>query len=170
MIHGLAGLVCFSLVAMAAFALAWCLRREPDWRRWSLVVAVCGALVIAFFIASIVASVIDATGALPNAPTGLLVAARTVAEALADLATSPDWISDGPIPEIAGPREESLVEMATLVTARRGDPVRIEGTIDQSDPDHAVYTSGALLPSPHAMLAGPTFEEWLSSRTGVALA
>lgn len=41
-----------------------------------------------------------------------LVAARTVAQALADLATGPEWVqvpgsSGTPIPEIAGPREET---------------------------------------------------------------
>jgi uncharacterized protein YbjT (DUF2867 family) len=55
-----------------------------------------------------------------------LVAARTVAEALADLATGPESppapeSNPAPIPEIAGPREESLVEMATLLAARRGE-------------------------------------------------
>jgi uncharacterized protein YbjT (DUF2867 family) len=96
-----------------------------------------------------------------------LVAARSVAEALADLATEPESPaaagSAAPIREIAGPREESLVEMANLFVARRGDPVKIEGVSDPSDPDSEVYTSGALLPGPGAMLAGPTFEEWLES-------
>jgi len=89
-----------------------------------------------------------------------LVAARTVAEALADLATGPEP-ADASIPEIAGPREESLVEMAKLLVAHRGDSVRIEGVADASDPDHGLYESGALLPGPHATLAGPTFEDWL---------
>jgi uncharacterized protein YbjT (DUF2867 family) len=96
-----------------------------------------------------------------------LVAARTVAEALADLATVPDSAPSGtstaPIPEIAGPREENLVEMARLLTARRGDPVRIEGATNPADPDGDLYEDGALLPGPHATLAGPTFEEWLES-------
>jgi uncharacterized protein YbjT (DUF2867 family) len=96
-----------------------------------------------------------------------LVAARTVAEALADLATVPDSAPAGtgtaPIPEIAGPREESLVEMARLLAARRGDPVRIEGATNPADPDGDLYEDGALLPGPHATLAGPTFEEWLES-------
>jgi uncharacterized protein YbjT (DUF2867 family) len=97
-----------------------------------------------------------------------LVAARTVAEALAELATDPDSAtppgsSETPIPEIAGPREESLVEMARLQAARRGDPVRIESRSDPSDPDGELYESGALLPGPGATLAGPTFEEWLDS-------
>jgi uncharacterized protein YbjT (DUF2867 family) len=88
-----------------------------------------------------------------------LVAARTVAEALTELATSPE----ATISEIAGPREESLVEMAELLAARRGDPVRIEGMSDPADPDSDLYETGALLPGPNATLAGPTFEEWVNS-------
>jgi uncharacterized protein YbjT (DUF2867 family) len=93
-----------------------------------------------------------------------LVAARTVAEALGDLATGPDTPpADGPILEIAGPRVESLVEMATLLARRRGDATRIEGMSDPADPDAPLFESGALLPGPNAILAGPTFEEWLDS-------
>ena len=92
-----------------------------------------------------------------------LVAARTVAEALADLATGSEPATAS-IPEIAGPREESLAEMAKLLGAHRGDQLRIEGVTDSAEPDHDLYESGALLPGPHAVLAGPTFEEWLVSR------
>jgi uncharacterized protein YbjT (DUF2867 family) len=96
-----------------------------------------------------------------------LVAAHAVAEALADLATAPEPAgpaSNGaPIPEIAGPREERLDEMARLLATRRGDPVRIEGVTISADPDRELYERGALLPGPHASLAGPTFEEWLNS-------
>jgi uncharacterized protein YbjT (DUF2867 family) len=93
-----------------------------------------------------------------------LVAARTVAEVLADLAVGPESSASGaPIPEIAGPREESLVAMARLLAARRGEPARIEGVTDPGDSDNDLYTSGALLPGPHAILAGPTFEEWLDA-------
>jgi uncharacterized protein YbjT (DUF2867 family) len=96
------------------------------------------------------------------------VAARTVAQALADLATGPGSApapgSSGlPILEIAGPREENLVDMATRLVARRGDPVRIEGVSDPTDPNRDLYETGGLLPGPHATLAGPTFEEWLNS-------
>jgi uncharacterized protein YbjT (DUF2867 family) len=92
------------------------------------------------------------------------VAARSVAEALVDLATGRDTADTGAsITEIAGPREESLVELARLVAARRGEPARIEGVSNPSDPDNAVYVSGALLPGPNATLAGPTFQEWLES-------
>jgi len=89
-----------------------------------------------------------------------LVAASTVAETLVDLATEPGF-SDAAIPEVAGPREESLVEMAKLFVARRGDRIQIEGVSDPTDPDHDLYESGALLPGPDAILGGPTFEAWL---------
>jgi uncharacterized protein YbjT (DUF2867 family) len=95
-----------------------------------------------------------------------LVAARTVAEALADLAngsTPAPETSAATISEIAGPREESLVDVARLLAARRGDSVRIEGVSDLADPEHALYASGALLPGPDAVLAGPTFEQWLNT-------
>jgi hypothetical protein len=52
--------------------------------------------------------------------------------------------------------------MAMLLANRRGDPVKVEGVSDPADPDHLVE-NGALLPGPHAVLAGPTFEEWLDS-------
>jgi uncharacterized protein YbjT (DUF2867 family) len=92
-----------------------------------------------------------------------LVAARTVAEALADLATGSAPATGTSIPEIAGPREESLVDVAKLVAARRGNSVRIEAVSDPDDPQLALFASGALLPGPDAVLAGPTFEEWLDS-------
>ena len=89
-----------------------------------------------------------------------LVAARTVAETLADLATAANG-TQAPILEIAGPREERLVEMATLLAARRGDAAPIEAPSDPSDPDQSVFASGGLLPGPDAILAGPTFQAWL---------
>jgi uncharacterized protein YbjT (DUF2867 family) len=94
-----------------------------------------------------------------------LVAARTVAEALADVATGA-WPEStaAPVPEIAGPREESLIAMANLLAARRGDTTRVEGAHNPDDPDDPLYEQGALLPSPHATLAGPTFEEWLEAQ------
>jgi uncharacterized protein YbjT (DUF2867 family) len=87
------------------------------------------------------------------------VAARTVAEALAALATSV-WEGEASS-EIAGPREESLVELAKLLVARNGNGVRIVDSSNPDDPDREVYESGGLLPGPIATLAGPTFEEWL---------
>jgi uncharacterized protein YbjT (DUF2867 family) len=95
-----------------------------------------------------------------------LVAARTVAEALVDLAngSGPARGSSGPpFPEIAGPREENLFDVAKLLAARRGDPLRVEVASDAALPESHLYETGALLPGPHATLAGPTFEEWLES-------
>lgn len=98
---------------------------------------------------------------VPNMRTQL-VAARSVAEALVDLATDGDE-TNGAIPELAGPRAETLAGVARLVAARHGEAVRFEGVTDPADPDAEAYESGGLLPGPQATLAGPTFEEWLDS-------
>ena len=93
-----------------------------------------------------------------------IVAARTVAEALADLAlpTEPEPAGAAPA-EIAGPREEYLPDLAKLLAANRGDPVTIEAVTNPADPDDALNDNGGLLPGPHATLAGPTFAEWLGA-------
>ena len=99
-----------------------------------------------------------------------IIAARTVAEALAAMATGPEAefgaaraaeSAGAPVPELAGPREENLASLARLVAARRGDQVRIEEAT-AADPDSEAAADGSLLPGPHARLAGPTFEEWLA--------
>jgi uncharacterized protein YbjT (DUF2867 family) len=90
-----------------------------------------------------------------------LVAARTVAEKLADLATHPS--ADGGIVEVAGPRPESMVDAAKRLCARRGDGVRIEGVSNPDDPDRALYEAGAQLPGKGAILGGPTFQAWLEA-------
>ena len=97
-----------------------------------------------------------------------LVAARSVAEALVDLAVRADAAptsgpAEAPFWEIAGPRPEDIVDMAALYAARHGDPVRIEGVSNPDDPDARTMATGGLLPGPHATLAGPTFEAWLDS-------
>jgi uncharacterized protein YbjT (DUF2867 family) len=92
-----------------------------------------------------------------------LVAAHTVAEAVAELATENKPVpatGDGPIWEIAGPRAENLADVARMLAARRGAPARVE-EVDAPDP---LYETGGALPGPDAVLAGPTFEEWLDSR------
>jgi hypothetical protein len=96
------------------------------------------------------------------------VAARAVAHALVDMATDPAWAaspahSEPPVPEIAGPREENLVDMAKLFVAHHGMSLRIQGVTDPSDPDDKVWEDGSLLANPHATLAGPTFQAWLDS-------
>ena len=91
-----------------------------------------------------------------------IVAARTVAEALADLALSTEPEGAQPA-EIAGPREEYLPDLAALLAAKRGEEVKIEAVSNPADPDDALNTNGGLLPSAHATLAGPTFAEWLDA-------
>jgi len=95
-----------------------------------------------------------------------LVAARTVAEELVNLAITPAAVrtsGSAPISEIAGPRAENLVDIAVKLIAKRGAPRRIESVSNTGDPDQALYESAGLLPGPKAKLAGPTFEEWLAS-------
>jgi uncharacterized protein YbjT (DUF2867 family) len=91
-----------------------------------------------------------------------IVAARTVAGALADLALSTEPEGAQPA-EIAGQREEYLPDLAQLVAAKRGEEVKIEAVSNPADPDDALNTNGGLLPGPHATLAGPTFAEWLNA-------
>ena len=91
-----------------------------------------------------------------------LVAARVVAEALADAAEETEFES-GRITEIAGPRDERLADAAAALFAGRGDAIEIRETRQQGDPDAVAYAEGAALPNPGATLAGPSFEAWLAS-------
>jgi uncharacterized protein YbjT (DUF2867 family) len=100
----------------------------------------------------------DDVGYVPQMRTQI-VAARTVAEAAADLAVD----GGAALSEVAGPREEDLVELARQFAARRGHPTKVEPVTNPSDPDDELNRSGALLPGPDALLAGPTFAEWLDS-------
>ncbi|MFI7636177.1 SDR family oxidoreductase [Nonomuraea sp. NPDC049400] len=93
-----------------------------------------------------------------------LVACRTVAEELVGLALDPGEPTPGtPIPEIAGPRKETLAEAAALLGARRG--IKVVGVDGSGMPDAELAAEGAFLPSPHAKLAGPTFQEWLDTQS-----
>ncbi|MGW4411290.1 SDR family oxidoreductase [Nonomuraea sp. NPDC004702] len=97
---------------------------------------------------------------VPELPTQL-VACRVVAEELVDLAVAAT-VPDTPIPEIAGPRRETLAEAARLLGARRG--VKVVGVDGAGVPDADLAAAGAFLPGPHARLAGPTFREWLDAQ------
>jgi hypothetical protein len=70
MIHGLAGLAAFTSLPAAAFVMARHFAAQPGSQRWTIYSAAIGALIILCFIASTTFSTMDATGALPNAPTG----------------------------------------------------------------------------------------------------
>ena len=93
-----------------------------------------------------------------------IVSARTVAETVADVATADG--DPAQIVEIAGPREEDLGQLATMLAARRGTPVKVQAVRNPADPDADMQATGGLLPGPGARLAGPTFEEWLSASAG----
>ncbi|TYB57472.1 NAD(P)H-binding protein [Nonomuraea sp. PA05] len=99
---------------------------------------------------------------IPALPTQL-VACRAVAEELVDLALDPAEPAPGtPVPEIAGPRKETLAEAAALLGARRG--VKVVGVDGSGMPDADIAAEGGFLPGPHAKLAGPAFQEWLDTR------
>ncbi|MEW1844960.1 NAD(P)H-binding protein [Nonomuraea angiospora] len=99
---------------------------------------------------------------IPALPTQL-VACRTAAETLVDLALDPDAPAPGrPIPEIAGPRKETMSEAAQLLGARRG--IKVVGVDGSGMPDAEIAANGGFLPSPHAKLAGPSFQEWLDTQ------
>jgi hypothetical protein len=97
-----------------------------------------------------------ATSAAPRSVVGLPAGAAAPASA-------EPRVSEIRVSEIVGPREEDLVEVARLLAARRGDPVRIEGVLDPSDPDRDLLESDARLHGPDAIHAGPTFQEWLAA-------
>jgi uncharacterized protein YbjT (DUF2867 family) len=96
-----------------------------------------------------------------------LVAARVVAETLADAAEEAT-IENGKVTEIAGPRAERLADAAAALVASRGDSVEIRESrggllAAPGDPDATAYAEGAVLPNPGAKLAGPSFQEWLKA-------
>jgi len=103
----------------------------------------------------------DGVAYLPEMRTQL-VAARVVAEALADAAEEPE-IENGRITEVAGPQEERLADVAARLFASRGESTEIRESRQSGDPDATAYAEGGALPNPGARLAGPTFEEWLAA-------
>jgi uncharacterized protein YbjT (DUF2867 family) len=103
----------------------------------------------------------DGVAYLPEMRTQL-VAARVVAEALADAAEEPE-IENGRITEVAGPQEERLADVAARLFASRGESTEIRESRQPGDPDATAYAEGGALPNPGARLAGPTFEEWLAA-------
>jgi hypothetical membrane protein len=72
MVHGLAGLITFVSLAVACFALARRFVGDARWRGWFAYSILTGGVIVAFFVASNVTSVLDMRGIWPNAPTGLL--------------------------------------------------------------------------------------------------
>lgn len=82
------------------------------------------------------------------------VAVDEIATVLLALATGD---RDDDVVELAGPQREHIVELARRVVAMRGEDLTVIAR-DVPDP----MREGALLPGPGALIAGPTFDEWLS--------
>jgi len=82
------------------------------------------------------------------------VAVDEIARVLLELATGD---RDDDVVELAGPQREHIVDLARRVVAKRGEDLTV---IVRDVP--GPMREGALLPGPDALIAGPTFDEWLS--------
>ncbi|MGZ4468900.1 MAG: SDR family oxidoreductase [Nocardioidaceae bacterium] len=91
--------------------------------------------------------------AMPTQP----VASAEVAQLLFELATGPD---QGDV-ELAGPRQENLVDLVRRLVALRGDDVEVEPV-----PAPASVAGGSVLPGPDALVRGVDWETW--ARAAVA--
>jgi uncharacterized protein YbjT (DUF2867 family) len=94
-----------------------------------------------------VAHIID----VPTQP----VDTREIAALLLDLATG-DVQGDV---ELAGPRQENLVDQVRTLLARSGADVRVE-----AEQGPASMAGGSMLPGTHALVRGPSWEEWLEQQ------
>jgi uncharacterized protein YbjT (DUF2867 family) len=90
------------------------------------------------------------------------VAARTVGEVLLGLA---EGAPAGRAPDLAGPQQAELVDLARAFVARQGQAITVIPDADSV----AGIPSGALLPENGARIQGPTFTEWLASDDAAAL-
>jgi uncharacterized protein YbjT (DUF2867 family) len=84
------------------------------------------------------------------------VAISEVVRVLLELATGE---REGDMVEIAGPRTEHIVELARKVVAHDGEHLTVVAA-DVPEP----MKQGVLLPGAGAVIAGPTFDEWLAAR------
>ena len=69
-IHGVAGLICFTVLAATCFVMAAHFAWVTGEGRWALYSIVVGVVVLVFFFASGFSSQADMSGSWPNAPTG----------------------------------------------------------------------------------------------------
>ena len=136
--------------------------QEEAWRSGSIPVRIVRAAQFHEFVAQLLEWGTQGDVAYVAEMRTQIVSARTVAEVVADVATSAS--DPGEMVQIAGPREESLAELATLLLERRGTPIEVRVVRDPADADADLQATGGLLPGPGARLAGPTFEEWLGQQ------
>lgn len=84
------------------------------------------------------------------------VAVEEIARTLVELATGE---RDDDVVELAGPQQEHIVDLARRLVAHTGEGLTV---VARDVP--APMKDGALLPGPDAIIAGPTFDEWLRAR------
>jgi uncharacterized protein YbjT (DUF2867 family) len=84
------------------------------------------------------------------------VAVDEIAKVLLELATGEREES---LVELAGPQREHIADLAHRVVKHRSEDLTV---LAREVPDS--IRSGALLPGPGAIIAGPTFDEWLSTQ------
>jgi uncharacterized protein YbjT (DUF2867 family) len=94
-----------------------------------------------------VASIID----VPTQP----VATAEIVRMLLDMATG---VVDDDV-DLAGPRQENLVDQVRRLVARRGADIRVEAI-----PAPPSMAAGSMLPGPGAVVRGPAWETWLDQQ------
>ncbi len=87
------------------------------------------------------------------------ISARTLGGLLVDVAVAPPQEA---MIEIAGPQPEDVISMARRLIRSRRRRIKVVPLALPGETGRA-FRGGALLPSEHARLAGPTFEDWLAS-------
>jgi hypothetical protein len=91
-----------------------------------------------------IAQIID----VPSQP----VATTEIVRLLLDLATG---AAEGDV-EVAGPRQEHLVDQVRRLVAHTGSSVTVQAVAGP-----ASFTNGSLLPGPSTLLRGPDWQTWL---------
>lgn len=71
----------------------------------------------------------------------------------------------GRAPDLTGPQQGSLVELAREFVAHRGEQITVLPDTEAA----AGIPPGALLPGDGARIQGPTFKEWLASDDAAAM-
>jgi uncharacterized protein YbjT (DUF2867 family) len=84
------------------------------------------------------------------------VAVEEIAKVLLELATGE---REDTVIELAGPQREQIVDLARRLVAFRGEALTV-----MARPVPAPMKDGALLPGPDAIIAGPTFDQWLRAQ------
>jgi uncharacterized protein YbjT (DUF2867 family) len=90
------------------------------------------------------------------------VAARTVANVLLELA---ERAPRDRAPDLAGPQEADLIDLARTFVAHRGIAIMVHADADIA----AGIPERALIPGDGARIEGPTFEEWLATPEAAGL-